>query len=89
LGEKLAKRAIELDLLGYGKRDFREQVTLRDSRVDFVIGDGDEDGESAHVVEVKNVVCADYRAASTPEQRNDNHCVVSKDQVREEERSDE
>lgn len=77
LGEKIAKKAIEQNLLGYGTESIREQVTMNDSRVDFVLGEAD--GGQEHIIEVKNVVCADYRAATAPEKKGKNHCVVSVD----------
>ncbi|KAL7449384.1 hypothetical protein ACHAWC_001446 [Mediolabrus comicus] len=54
----------------------KQQVTLGDSRVDFVLTISNN--ESAHkvVVEVKNVVCADYASGTEPQKGNDNHCVV-------------
>ena len=49
------------------------QCTFGDSRVDFVIT---EKGEKKLLIEVKNVVCADYSKVNAPTKRNANHCVI-------------
>ena len=59
-----------------GKIDMKQQVTIGDSRVDFQLSLSDKEASHKVIVEVKNVVCADYKAGTEPEKRNDNHCVV-------------
>jgi sugar fermentation stimulation protein A len=74
LGEKLARIVIERNLLNYGPSpSIQSEVTLRDSKVDFVVN-GD------HVVEVKNVVCADYCLETAPPKLRPNHCVIAVDE---------
>jgi len=53
-----------------------QQVTLGDSRVDFVLTISNNETTHKVVVEVKNVVCADYASGTEPQKGNDNHCVV-------------
>ena len=48
---------------GVSGSDVQSQVTLGDSRVDFITDSG------SHVIEVKNVVCADYHISSAPLKR--------------------
>lgn len=54
----------------------KQQVTLGDSRVDFVLTISNKETTHQVVVEVKNVVCADYASGTEPQKGNDNHCVV-------------
>lgn len=71
LGEQLSKIVLERGLVeGLISEDIQGQKTLGDSRVDFVLNE-------VNVVEVKNVVCADYHITTAPPKRNDNHCVVT------------
>ncbi|GMH85936.1 hypothetical protein TrST_g9949 [Triparma strigata] len=70
LGEQLSKIVLERGLVEGLSGDIQGQKTLGDSRVDFVI-------DEVNVVEVKNVVCADYHASTAPAKRNENHCVVT------------
>ena len=87
LGEELAKQVILQGLLPElphpslkvkeqedQKMPFLEtQCTFGDSRVDFVIT---EKEETKLLIEVKNVVCADYSKVNAPTKRNANHCVI-------------
>ena len=60
----------------------KKQVTYGDSRVDFELTTvngkkGEKEGpRSRALIEVKNVVCADYFSGHAPEKRGDNHCVI-------------
>ena len=56
----------------------KQQVTLGDSRVDFVVTLTHPILQTSHrvVFEVKNVVCADYEAGTEPVKMGPNHCVV-------------
>ena len=56
----------------------RRQVTYGDSRVDYELTDYDatEENKFKALLEVKNVVCADFRKDIAPEKRNPNHCVI-------------
>ena len=59
------------------KISMRQQVTLGDSRADFQMTLTNPDGKSHRViVEVKNVVCADYEAGKEPTPLSPGHCVV-------------
>jgi DNA-binding sugar fermentation-stimulating protein len=72
LGEDLARIVLERGLIeGLGGTDVevKGQVKLGDSRVDFLL-------HGSYVVEVKNVVCADYCQSTAPVKRSVNHCVV-------------
>ena len=75
LGEDLAKEVIKRGMMdGVDGLDIKTQVTLGDSRVDFVVPSS---SSGSHVIEVKNVVCADYHASTAPAKINANHCVVT------------
>lgn len=50
----------------------RRQCTYGDSRVDFELSQPDKKA----LVEVKNVVCADYSSQDAPEKKGPNHCVI-------------
>ena len=91
LGELIAQEVLKRGLLkdeimlkdGWemGKVDddlinMKQQVTIGDSRVDFQLTISDKQSSQKVIVEVKNVVCADYKAGTEPSIRNDNHCVV-------------
>ena len=91
LGELIAREVLKRGLLkdeiilkdGWemGKVDddlinMKQQVTIGDSRVDFQLTLSDKQASHKVIVEVKNVVCADYKAGTEPGIRNDNHCVV-------------
>lgn len=55
----------------------RQQVTLGDSRADFQMTMTKPNGKSHRViVEVKNVVCADYETGKEPTPLSPGHCVV-------------
>ena len=54
----------------------KQQVTLGDSRVDFVLTISNKEATHQVVCEVKNVVCADFASGTEPQKGNDNHCVV-------------
>ena len=80
LGEDLAKEVIRRGMLdGVDGSDVKTQVTLGDSRVDFVVPSSSSSSSSSgsHVIEVKNVVCADYHDSTAPAKVNQNHCVVT------------
>ncbi|GMH68257.1 hypothetical protein TrRE_jg7538 [Triparma retinervis] len=79
LAELVTKKLLETAALPFGGRDnetVRSQVTLGDSRVDYVIENSDSD-VSDIILEVKNVVCADYHTDTAPAKINANHCVVT------------
>mmetsp|Transcript_57660 Transcript_57660/g.172034 ORF Transcript_57660/g.172034 Transcript_57660/m.172034 type:complete len:478 (-) Transcript_57660:454-1887(-) len=87
LGEKLAELALQRGLLeealGIGAVGngiaLKKQVTYGDSRVDFELIDesarGLNEGKRL-LIEVKNVVCADFSSDHAPVKSGPNHCVV-------------
>lgn len=74
--ELILKDGWEMGPVDDDKIDMKQQVTIGDSRVDFQLTLADNQASHKVIVEVKNVVCADYKAGTEPDQRNDNHCVV-------------
>lgn len=74
--ELILKRGWEMGPVDDGKIDMKQQVTIGDSRVDFQLTLSDKQTSHKVIVEVKNVVCADYKAGTEPNKRNENHCVV-------------
>ena len=58
------------------KINLQQQVTLGDSRVDFQMTLSNGKSQHRVVIEVKNVVCADYEAGKAPQVTGPGHCVV-------------
>ena len=60
------------------KINLQQQVTLGDSRVDFQMTITHPHSNTSHqiIFEVKNVVCADYKAGTEPVPMGPGHCVV-------------
>ncbi|KAL7492537.1 hypothetical protein ACHAWT_001608 [Skeletonema menzelii] len=74
--EIILKDGWEMGAVDDDKISMKQQVTIGDSRVDFQLTLSDKQASHKVIVEVKNVVCADYKAGTEPGIRNDNHCVV-------------
>lgn len=81
LGMRLARRILEEGLIPglapekgeKGEPGLKSEVTqATDWRLDFAVRSAS--GET--LVEVKNVVCADYAADAAPERRGKDHCVI-------------
>ncbi|KAL7553410.1 hypothetical protein ACHAWF_016695 [Thalassiosira exigua] len=78
-GGLLLGPTVDDDGSGSERIKMSKQVTLGDSRVDFQMILGDDNAErSSHrvVVEVKNVVCADYAEGTEPTKSGPGHCVI-------------
>lgn len=88
LGERAAEEAVARGLLNDavrrvydvdGRVGLRRQRTRGDARVDLeLVGPSSSSRGDARatLVEVKNVVCADFAPSRAPERRSPNHCVV-------------
>jgi len=74
--ELLLRDGWEMGPVDDEKIQIKQQVTIGDSRVDFQLTLTDKEASHKVIVEVKNVVCADYKAGTEPDKRDANHCVV-------------
>lgn len=74
--ELLLRDGWEMGPVDEEKIQMKQQVTIGDSRVDFQLTLTNKEASHKVIVEVKNVVCADYMAGTEPVKRDPNHCVV-------------
>lgn len=74
--ELILKHGWKMGKVDNDKVEMKQQVTIGDSRVDFQLTLSDKTASHKVIVEVKNVVCADYRSGTEPKTKNNNHCVV-------------